>query len=187
MGLTALIALPLFACSGDVEPASTSSSASGSGGGNGSSSGDVGSSSGGTGGSGGGSSAGAYSASNLFTHVPRFIIFKADPERDVCFRLWVEGYIDSGIGIESPSPWAITQAEVTNHASDCALSNGYPIQPIDSAPAVSGTGSLTVDGTFPCSISLHGTISFSSDANKSWIPAVEALDVDMLPVDGGCG
>ncbi len=144
---------------------------------------------GGSGGAGGtlldGGGSVEYDASNLFTHVPRFIIFKADPTRNVCFRLFVEMGASSPLGIVVTSPWIVSHADVTNQASDCATPGGFPPQPMSSTPAVSGTGTLVVEGTFPCSISLHGTLSF--DAQAPWMPMTEPLDVDALMVDGGCG
>lgn len=143
---------------------------------------------GGTSGSGGvfdaGSGPGVYSAFNLLTHVPRFVLFKADPARDVCFRIWVE-MIGPGLPIEVTAPWSAGHAEVTKHASDCAVTNGYPVQPADSASAISGSGTLVVEGGFPCSVTFHGSLTF--DPQESWIPVTEPLDVDALPVDGGCG
>ncbi|HVK70988.1 MAG TPA: hypothetical protein VM694_41315 [Polyangium sp.] len=166
----AALALALLACGTEV-----TNQTPGSGGGTSSGTG-----SGGAGGGGDG-----YSAANLFTHVPRFIIFKADPTRNVCFRLFVEMGTTPTLAIETTPPWIISQADVTNQASDCATQGGFPPQPMSAAPAVSGTGTLKVEGTFPCSLSLHGTLSF--EAQGPWVPTSEPLDVDALPVDGGCG
>lgn len=128
----------------------------------------------------------SYAAYNLFTHVPRFVILKSDPARDMCFRLWVEGIGGTGIGVETTEPWMLTHAEVTDHMSDCALDMGYPVQPAgNSAPAVSGTGTLTITGSFPCEVTIHATISFDTQVG-GWVPATEPFDADALSVDGGC-
>ena len=172
------LGLLLAACSGEVNQTSGSASGSGGDGGNG-------------GGSASGSASGggaAYSAANLFTHVPRFMIFKADPVRDVCFRFWMEGLGSPGpLGINVTMPWGLSKVEVTNHAIDCSVQNGFPMQPLDFADAVSGTGSIVITGGFPCDVSAHGSVSFTVDPTKPWIPATETFDVDALPVDGGCG
>jgi hypothetical protein len=184
---TVALALQSFACTGDVLDERTSTSASGSGGAGGmAGAGGMG----GTGGSiepvDGGSNGIEYSANNLFTHVPRFMIFKADHTRNICIRVWVEGF--SGMGafnIDVTTPWAVNNVEVTNDVNDCALTNGFPPMPMSSANALSGLGTIVVEGAFPCSVSVHATLSF--DPLEPWIPATEAFDVDGLPVDGGCG
>jgi hypothetical protein len=104
--------------------------------------------------------------------------------RDVCFRLYVEGGT-TGLGIEATKPWSVARAEVTEHASDCVLENSYPKPAPSAVSAVSGAGKLIVADNFPCAVSIHATISF--DAQADWVPSVEPLDVDELPVDGGCG
>ncbi|MDI1476218.1 hypothetical protein [Polyangium sp. y55x31] len=197
----AVLALALLACeskitdtnhgSGGGAASGTGSGGAGGSGGMGGSGGEAGSGgAGGAGGDGGSGGAGGgggveYSASNLFTHVPRFIVFKADPARNVCFRLFVEMGSTSTIAIEATAPWIVSHADVTNQASDCATPGGFPPQPMSSAPAVSGGGTLVVEGTFPCSISLHGALTF--DAQAPWVPMTEPFDVDALPVEGGCG
>jgi hypothetical protein len=125
-------------------------------------------------------------ASNLFTHVPRFVVFKADPVHDRCVRLWIEQIAGGpALGIVATAPWSVNKAEVTEHASDCVLENGYPKQALGAAAAVTGTGTLKVEGGFPCAVTAHATITF--DAQAPWVPKEESLDVEMLPVDGGCG
>lgn len=180
--LTLTAAAP-FGCGSEVntnqQAAGSASSSSGGGGSGGSGGG------GGSGGAGGAEPGGTYSAHNLFTHVPRFVIFKADPVRDLCFRLTVEGLGSGGIGIETTDPWAVAQAEVTEHASDCVLENGYPKPAPSAVPAMSGTGTLTIEGSFPCSATIHAKITF--DPPAGWVPAVESLDAEALPIDGGCG
>lgn len=166
----------------DTQDAAASASASGSGGGGGAGAGGGGN--GGGGGAGGAEPGGTYSAHNLFTHVPRFVIFKADPARDLCFRLYIEAG-SSGLGFQATEPWVVARADVTEHASDCVLENGYPKPAPSAVSATSGAGTLTVKGDFPCETSIHGTISF--DAQADWVPSVEPLDADALPVDGGCG
>ncbi|MDI3287232.1 hypothetical protein [Polyangium sp. 15x6] len=192
----AVLALALLACKGEIKDTNQGSggeAASGGGGDGEGGSGGVGGAGGeggaggggGSGGAGGGGSDVEYSASNLFTHVPRFIVFKADPARNVCFRLFVEMGTTSTIAIEATAPWVVSYADVTNQASDCATPGGFPPQPMSAAPAVSGGGTLVVEGTFPCSISLHGALTF--DAQGPWVPTSEPFDVDALPVEGGCG
>lgn len=127
-----------------------------------------------------------YFGYNLFTHVPRFIIMKVDHTRNLCFRIWVEGFSGPGpLSIDVTNPWAASHAEVTNNAGDCTMSMGFPPQPAELANATSGTGTLMISGAFPCAVDLHATISF--DPVAPWVPTSETFDVDALNVDGGCG
>lgn len=127
---------------------------------------------------------GVVSAVGLFTNVPRFMIFKTDLARDVCVRLMVEGFEGPGIGIMASTGWSVGSAEITNHASDCSLSNGYPAPPVGSSVQASGgTGSLTIDSPFfPCKITIHATVSFNQPG-----PSNESIDAQQLEVSGGCG
>lgn len=128
-----------------------------------------------------------YSAWNLFAHVPRFVVYKTDPARNLCFRLWMEPAGGGGLAIQVTAPWVVTHAEVTDHASDCALDTGrYPVQPVGSAErAISGTGTMNIQGSFPCEVTIHATVSF--DAQAGWVPVTEPFDADAISVDGGCG
>lgn len=129
-----------------------------------------------------------YSAQDLFTNVPRFAIFKADPARDLCFRLIVEA--SSGgpqLGIITPGSWSVGMAEVTDHASDCALPNGgFPPPPVGaSVKATSGTGKIDFPPSGPtCFVTIHASLSFPKGA--PWVPAIEPLDADALKVGGAC-
>ena len=189
--MTTALALHSFACSGDVrdEHSSTSgttvtSSSSGETGGFGGSGGN-----GGNGGGGGpvdgGSEPVEYVASSLFTHVPRFMIFKVDHTRNLCFRIWMEQFGGGmPLGINVTMPWSAGQAEVTNDVNDCVLSMGFPSQPATFAKATSAMGTIVVPGGFPCKIDVHAKISF--EPVGPWVPMVEDFDVDALNVDGGC-
>jgi hypothetical protein len=124
-------------------------------------------------------------AASLFTAVPRFMIFKAIPAKDVCFRMWVEASGSPGIGIKAPVGWAVTMAEVTAHASDCMLVNGAPPITMTSVQALSGTGYLDIlNAGATCSVNIHATLSFK--VGLPWVPASEAIDGDKVDVAGGC-
>ena len=195
--LVGAFAVHSVACSGDVHDnrtttASSTSSSSGAGGeGNGGSGGSG--ASGGTGGMGtgggpidGGPAPVEYVAYNLFTHVPRFVIYKIDHTRNLCFRIWLEGFSGPGpLMIDVTDPWAASHAEVTNNVSDCMNPMGFPMQPMTLANATSGMGTIMIPGGFPCAVDVHATISF--DPIAPWVPASEPFDVDKLNVDGGCG
>jgi hypothetical protein len=145
---------------------------------------------GGNGGTGGvmdgGSGTVEYVAYNLFTHVPRFVVFKIDHARNLCFRIWVEGFSGPGpLNIDVTTPWAASHAEVTNNVDDCTMSMSFPPQPATFANATSGMGTMVIPGGFPCAIDIHATMSF--DPIGAWVPTNEAFDVDALNVDGGCG
>jgi hypothetical protein len=195
--MASTFALHSFACSVDVhdERSSSTSSTTSSTTASSSSGGETGGfgGSGGMGGNGagggsadGGSEAVDYVAYSLFTHVPRFVIYKIDHTRNLCFRIWVEGFSGPGpLTIDVTSPWVTSRVEVTNNVADCTLSMGFPPQPATFANATTGTGTLMIPGGFPCAVDLHATISF--DPVGPWVPSNEAFDVDALNVDGGCG
>lgn len=130
-----------------------------------------------------------YSASEIFTDVPRFAIYKADPTRDVCFRIVVEGLSsDPSSGIATPVGWSTGLLEVTNHASDCVPgANGYPAPPI--AAAVKATGSSgKIDflggGPSPCTVTIHASLTFPKTA--PFVPMSESFDADNLFINGAC-
>jgi len=193
--LVSALAVHAVACSGDVQDnrstTATSASSSGAGGeGNGGTGGMGGSgASGGTGTGGGpmdGGPAVEYVGYNLFTHVPRFVIYKIDHTRNLCFRIWLEGFSGPGpLMIDVTDPWAASHAEVTNNVNDCVNPMGFPMQPMTLANATSGMGTIMIPGSFPCAVDVHTTISF--DPIAPWVPASETFDVDKLNIDGGCG
>jgi hypothetical protein len=193
--LIVAVALHAMACQAEVQDnrgtTSSSSGLAGAGGMAGSGGGEGLAASGGMGGGvivpdDGGPGDAAYSAYNLFTGVPRFIILKTDPVRNLCFRIWVEGFGGGpGLSIDVTDPWAANHAEVTNSVDDCTNFAGFPPPPMSLAPAVSGSGTIFVQGSYPsCAVSVHVSLSF--DASEPWIPTTEAFDVDALSVDGGC-
>jgi hypothetical protein len=151
---------------------------------------------GGTGGNGGMGTGGSpvdggagdieYLGFNLFTHVPRFVVFKIDHKRNLCFRIWVEGLVGPGpLMIDVTDPWVTSRVEVTNNVGDCIMTMGFPPQAQTFAEATTGTGSMMISGGFPCAVDLHAVISFNPVG--PWVPMNEPFDVDMLSVDGGCG
>jgi hypothetical protein len=128
---------------------------------------------------------GGLTAANLFTGVPRFMIFKPIPAKDVCFRMWVEASGSPGIGITTTMGWTVTTAEVTAHASDCMLVNGAPPITMTSVQAVSGTGTLDIlSAGAACSVNIHATLFFK--VGLPWVPASEPIDGDKVDVVGGC-
>ncbi|HRI67450.1 MAG TPA: hypothetical protein PK156_24570, partial [Polyangium sp.] len=134
----------------------------------------------------GGTQGGEYVAYNLFTHVPRFVVYKVDPARNLCFRIWLVGFSNPGtLTIDVTAPWVADRAEVTNNVADCTVTMGFPPQPQVFANGTSGMGTITVHGGFPCTVDVHATISFENIG--TWVPASESFDVDGLNVDGGCG
>lgn len=198
------LALHAVACSGGVQDERSSSTsgtsastASSSSGGEAGGSGGMGGmgmgGSGATGGNGGGGGSVdggpggvEYVGYSLFTHVPRFVIFKIDHTRNLCFRIWVEGFSGPGpLTIDVTTPWVTSRAEVTNDVNDCVMSMGFPPQPVTFANATAGTGTLMIPGAFPCAVDLHATISF--EPVGPWVPSNEPFDVDALNIDGGCG
>lgn len=129
---------------------------------------------------------GTVTAVGLPTNAPRFMIFKTDPMRNLCFRMMLEGLNNPFIGISTPPGWSVALLEVTDHASDCALMNAFPVPPPagSAAEAVKASGSITFDNNnFPSKISVHVVVGF--DAQAPWTPPFEAIDADMLAVTGG--
>ena len=130
-----------------------------------------------------------YTAFNLATNLPRYVIFKAEPAANRCVELMVSMSGGPGIGIKTVNGWTVDQALVTAHASDCALdANGYPIVTMMSTTAQSGSGTLDQQpaGFQPCLASVHATLTFP--AGSPWAPPVDMLDADNLAVQGGgCG
>lgn len=126
-----------------------------------------------------------YLGYNLFTHVPRFVIFKVDHARNLCFRVMMEGFLGPGpLGVDVTGNWAATNALVTNDVADCVMSMGFPPQPMTFSNATGGAGKIVISGGFPCSVDMHMTLTF--DPIAPWVPTSEAFDVDMLNIDGGC-
>jgi hypothetical protein len=199
LGIAALPLVPL-ACGGDVVDTSASSASGAGGAGGTGSAGSTGSasstesaSSAGSGGGaidGGAPDNGKYSARNLYTGVPRFAVFKADEVRDICVRIILQASNDVSSGLVSPEGWAISKAEVTDHASDCLPGpNSWPEPPVGaSADATGGTGSMTLSypngPPMPCLVTVHGTLEFAPGAPS--LPTSEPLDADNVEVVGGC-
>ncbi len=128
-----------------------------------------------------------YTANNLFNAIPRFVIFKADTVRDVCARIQVEAGSAMPFDIVTTTGWVPYQAEITDHADDCKLVNGYPAAPIGTkVSAEKGNGTLTVNGQNPCAVDVHVKLSFPA-GSPAWVPSLgELFSVDGLDVAGGC-
>jgi hypothetical protein len=128
-----------------------------------------------------------YSGQEVYTDVPRFALYKADPARDVCFRLVLEMFDSGPLGISAPPGWSVGKAEVTDHAGDCVGGdNGYPAPPLGKAVSATGGGGK-ID--FPlqgphCLVSIHANLTFPPGA--PFVPAHEPLDADMVPITGAC-
>ena len=134
-------------------------------------------------------SAAIYSGVEIYTNLPRFAIFKADPAHDVCFRLVLEmAGLGGPLGITTPAGWTVGKAEVTDHASDCmgGLAGGYPDPPIGKAvSATAGGGKIDFPINAPyCFVSIHANLSFPKGA--PFVPANEPLDADMVAISGAC-
>jgi hypothetical protein len=126
-----------------------------------------------------------YSAYDLVTNLPRYVVFKVEPAADRCIQLMVSASGGPGIGIQTPTGWTVDQALVSAHASDCALdASGYPIVPMMSSPAQMGSGTLTHQptGFQPCTVSVHATLTFAP--GLAGVPTTDALDVDNLAIQG---
>jgi hypothetical protein len=127
-----------------------------------------------------------YTAFALATNLPRYVVFKAEPAQDRCVMLIVAMSGGSSFGLDVTMGWAVEQAVISNHASDCALGpNGYPPQIPGAVQTSGGMGGLKQDSTnFPCLLSIHATLTFPP--GPAWVPSIDQLDVDALGVQGGC-
>jgi hypothetical protein len=129
---------------------------------------------------------GEVTAASLFTDVPRFVIFKADPVRDVCFRLMVETSIGPGVGIQTTMGWAVESAEVTASADHCKLVNGAPPITMTSVNADKGSGVLEImSNGLACSVNIHATL-YWENPGLPWVPPSEPINSDNVEVAGGC-
>ncbi|MFT3773609.1 MAG: hypothetical protein QM820_50180 [Minicystis sp.] len=119
----------------------------------------------------------SYRAVNVFTNVPRFVILKSSPSRNLCFRLMVE---------PNPNGWHVTVAQATNDLNDCAIGPGSPPSPMgDQALGSPSSGMVTVMGyEVGCIASIHQKMTFPN--NPDWAPPAEAFDADALGIEGGC-
>jgi hypothetical protein len=147
--------------------------------------------SGGTGGMGGAGGAtstsggGVVTAAWLSTDVPRFVIFKADAERSLCFQLVAAGYSDPRSGVATPPGWSVERMNVSAVVSDCSVINGFPGMPESKVVmATGGAGSILVDEVdFPCAVTVHVKLTF--DAAEAWAPSSEPIDADKVALLGG--
>ncbi|APR83681.1 Kazal-type serine protease inhibitor domain protein [Minicystis rosea] len=124
------------------------------------------------------SSPDAYRAVNMFTNLPRFLILKASPSRNLCFRLQVEPNIGEG--------WAVSFSEVSNDVHDCDIEPGSPPAPLGETVTGMNLGSGVKLQVSPagCIAGIHQKIGFA--AGSTWAPPVEDFEADGLGVEGGC-
>jgi hypothetical protein len=136
---------------------------------------------------------GVYTAYDLFTNISRIVVFKADPQRDICVRVTL-AQSNSGSGgrylVEMPLGWAVERAQITDHAADCSITTGgappTPAGNVLEAAGAQGKIEFIGDaGTDPCSLFIHASLAFDAGAFKG-APAAELLDVDNLKVAGAC-
>lgn len=125
-----------------------------------------------------------YSAESLATGVPRFVVNKAVPARDVCVTLVVEAFGSPGMyELTANEGWAVNNIVVSQDASQCDGAN-WPGSP-DDVIATAATGTLVADAAnVVCMVSVHAVIQFPPDA--PWVELEETFDVDDLDVVGGC-
>ncbi len=133
---------------------------------------------------------GTYAAYNLFTGAPRFGIFKADAERDLCVRVvFIWAGADGTVALED----ALTDvsASVTHRAADCSAGNGGSPPSLEppGVPAQGATGTATVrrypeGDTYRWTVSIDGVLSFLVD--EAWVPETEPFEADEIEITGGC-
>lgn len=129
-----------------------------------------------------------YSLHVLPTDAPRFVLFKSDPFRDLCFQVMVVGFGGPGpFMVDVTPPWQIESILVTNHASDCELNlGGFPDPPQNqSASAKAAEGTLEIDQPdLPCGATASAKLYF--DPTAPWIPDIEPFDSGYLSAGSPC-
>jgi hypothetical protein len=127
---------------------------------------------------------GDYSALNLFTGAPRAALLKADPVRDLCFRIVTIAVAGATLELTLAPGSSIESAEVTDHASDCApWGGGFPPPPLGSSFAATGAaGTLSLGAA--CDVEVHGNLFF--EGAPAWVPVDEQLEAVGVPIEGGC-
>jgi hypothetical protein len=128
-----------------------------------------------------------YAAYVLATNLPRYAIAKTELAENRC--TWVIVSLGPGVGfpIQTTMGWSVETLFVTDAASDCkGPPGGFPMPSGQGAKPSDATGSVKQDQTMnPCFVSVHLTLTFEPAA--PWVPPQEALDADMLPIQGACG
>lgn len=126
-----------------------------------------------------------YQVVTLFTGVPRFVILKASPSRNLCFRLVAAMMEGVGIGIFGDG-YSVEKADVTNMVGDCDIKPGdLPPPTGQDVSATAGGGALSLTpSSAGCSVGIHAKAAFP--ATMPWVPVGEAFDADGLSLEGGC-
>ena len=115
------------------------------------------------------------------------IVYKADLNADRCVMLFADWPIESSpeYDITLPDGWGISQALVTDRASDCAASGQIVGQIVT---ATGGSGKLwwdVIPGTYgPCQLDIEATITFANA--PAWVAPSEPLAAAAVSVEGGC-
>ncbi len=125
----------------------------------------------------------------MVTDVPRFVVFKADPARNVCVRLIFNG-AGSGTITEykvSRGQWQLETADITSRAEDCVITSaGYPRTPTgDVLRATSAQGVIELAGDLaaPCALSAKVFLRFDP-SGFFWAPDSEPLAPTNVVIGG---
>jgi hypothetical protein len=133
-----------------------------------------------------------YTAYDLYTDVPRMLLFKRDKQNDICVRVWLEPASTQPLPplLSAPPPWEVRRAEVSGKASDCSFSDGHPTPTARSYEVVRGSGAIVFTrfedaGAEPCSLDVRGELTIPGPPPN--IPRVVSLDASDVVIGGHCG
>ena len=122
---------------------------------------------------------GNYSAVVVHGGFDRLVIVKADPARNLCFRLTLRAPdTDSALPLRLPDSWQVESAGATEGADDCAAGT---LPPPSVSAASGGSGSVSWIGELPCLVDVDVTLLFDTPG----LPREEILRVRAL-VPTGC-
>lgn len=122
--------------------------------------------------------AGTYTAYALIGGYDRVVIFKSDPQHNVCFELRLVSPPQSSGGLTLPSMWGFESAKVTHDSAACVKQYMGAAQ---TWPVASQAGVTSWAGYLPKTLDIDVTLTFSGQPN--WAPATEQLKATALVVN----
>ena len=122
--------------------------------------------------------AGTYTAYALIGGYDRVVIFKADPQRNLCFELRLVAPPQSSGGLTLPSMWGFESAKVTHDSAACVKQYMGAGQ---TWPVASQSGVVSWVGYLPKTLDIDVTLVFSGQPN--WAPAAESLKAAAIVVN----
>ena len=114
------------------------------------------------------------------------IVTLADPERDVCLRLYADAPMDMlpGYAVTMPRQWAVSNVEATNQAADCLSPFDTPMGDRIYGSGASGAIAWPADEMIPCSLDADAVLLFT--APPAWLAEEEVFQAVGVEVENGC-